>query len=133
MPFNTVTELSQYVSSLVLAKVKDPKVTTSSDYQLFTVGTQMTLDRLQHRLKELIDQVQTAYSSITQSGRVLQEGIHVVDGVSKNSWGYSFWEEHPFCDKLWAMFYHLAGLYQLESIDSAGSLSWNIPKVKPVL
>lgn len=39
MPFNMVTELLQYASSLVLLEVKDPKVMISRDYGAFTVGT----------------------------------------------------------------------------------------------
>ena len=127
-PFNMVTELLQYVSSLVYSEVRDPKVMITGDYQSFTVGTQMMLlDMLRHGLKQLINCIWMAYSDIMQSARIVPEGIHVADDLSNNSQGYSFLEESPFHDKQWEMFSHLMATYRLVSMDYTGNLCWDIP------
>ena len=133
-PFNMATELSQYASSLVYSEVRDPKVTITGDYQSFTVGTQtMSLDTLRHGLKQLIDRIWMAYGDITQSARVVPEGIHVADDLSNDSRGYSFLEESPFHDKRREMFSHLVATYRLASMDYTGNLCWDIPRVTSLL
>ncbi|KAI9568143.1 hypothetical protein HD554DRAFT_2038970 [Boletus coccyginus] len=133
-PFNMVTELSQYASSLVLLEVKDPKVTISGDYGAFTVGTQtMVLDKLREGLGKAIDGAWTAYGDIVQCDRVVPAEIHVADDVSNDLRGYSFLHERPFCEKPRAMFYRLVNVYRLASVDYEGTLCWDIPQVKSLL
>ena len=56
-PFNMVVDLSKFVTWLVQSKTKDPKVTISKDYTLFTVGTKMmSHSKLCKGLKELTSQ-----------------------------------------------------------------------------
>ena len=98
-PFNMVVDLLKFATWLVQSKTKDPKVTISKDYTLFTVGTQtMSHSRLRKGLKELTSQAWVMYHAITQSKPVIKEGMQVIDDTSNDSCGYSFLDERP----LWA-------------------------------
>lgn len=133
-PFNFVTELSQYASSLAMSEVKDPKVTITNDYQAFTVGTQtMSLDLLREGLRSAIDKVWTTYKDIVQCNRVVPEEIHAVDDLSNDLRGYSFLDERPFCEKRRHMFNHLVDVYRLAHVDYEDKLCWDIPQVKQLL
>jgi hypothetical protein len=133
-PFNWVTELSQYASSLVLSEVKDPKVTITDDYQAFTVGIHtMSLGLLREGLGKAIDMIWTAYRDIVQCNQVVPEGIRVVDDLSNDLRGYCFLDERPFREKRRDMFYHLVDVYRLAHVDYKGTLCWDIPQVKSLL
>ena len=129
-----VVDLSKFATWLVQSEIKDPKVTISKDYALFTVGTQtMSLSRLRKGLKELTSQAWVMYHAITQSKPVIEEGMQVIDDASNDSRGYSFLDERPLWARRRTMFYQLVEKYELASLDSRGMLCWNIPQVKVLL
>ncbi|KIK81861.1 hypothetical protein PAXRUDRAFT_27760 [Paxillus rubicundulus Ve08.2h10] len=100
-PFNMITEVLQYTSTLAFCEKKDLKVLVAPDYSAFMVGTEtMLLERFQDGLGATTEKIWLMYDEVVLNDRCFNMLLaHIVDDISNDSWGYYFLEELPFSER----------------------------------
>lgn len=128
-------DMQKFASSIACTQVKEPNVFLSPDFGSITIGVHhMELDSLRNGIKELLNDVEKHYTTLTKGNKLLKEfPDNLIDDLTNTTRGYSFLSEEPFEQKAHCLFYFFVEEYSLAMVDNDGRIGWNIPQIKEFL
>jgi hypothetical protein len=133
-PFNYLSELQQFASSLALNQTKDANIFIDPAYKWMSInGCTLHFTKFRDGIASLIQSIQEKYSILTDGYWSTLDPSPCPDDFANSQLGYSFLDEQPFKATSHNLLHILVQKHHLASLDSEGSLSWNPVQVKKVL
>jgi len=128
-------EYQQKATYLALSQTQEPKVFVDPEYKWISIGKErMYMEKLRSGIQELLNDLESRYLQLTRGNLIVKHAPDDFDDdLNNTNRSYSFVCEEPFHSKRNSLFLYLVEEYNLAFVDGAGSLSWNIPKVKDLL
>ena len=104
-PYNSIRELQQYASALVMSEPRAPNITLSSDVQTFAMhGKQLHLPTFRAGFKKLFDDVSSLVNEVLLHQDIpIQIPHNLADDMANTTRGYSWLDNGTFTQKPYPM------------------------------